>query len=244
MANEHWLDEIARELAAGLPRRGALRRLGGGLVGAVLALSGRGEALAVSRPHRSRCDDRCTSNQTCCPDGTCATLSSDPLNCGTCGRKCPTGAVCYRGSCCTQRGDTCGAGSRCCGSLHCLHVNGSPPFFNGGPTICIECGTLEAPCSLSQPCCPGARCTVLNGSGGVCVPDCGLESQYCNATKPCCAPLYTCNFEYGDSGYCVQDCRREGDLCGEAFGACCPERSLTCQMINGSVGICRALRHR
>src|SRR5262245_7152818 len=69
-------DALARDVADGLTRREAMRRLGVGLGTAVLASVGVA-APALAGPN-------CPKGQTNC-SGTCVNLSTDAKNCGACG---------------------------------------------------------------------------------------------------------------------------------------------------------------
>ena len=57
---EHQFDALAKSLAATVSRREAIRRLGGGLAGAVLASLGSGRAWSAPAPN-SHCEDFCRS---------------------------------------------------------------------------------------------------------------------------------------------------------------------------------------
>ncbi len=59
----------------------------------------------------------CPAGQTAC-DGLCFDLQADPLSCGTCLRRCPTGATCAAGACaCPAGGSVCGAAPGACFDL-------------------------------------------------------------------------------------------------------------------------------
>src|SRR6187551_2257169 len=98
-------DELARDLARGLSRREALRRVAGGLGCALLAALGlapRGEAQACA-PGQIRCA------------GLCVNPLTDPKNCGACGTGCNATHLCCNGLCKNPSNDpkNCGA----CGTV-------------------------------------------------------------------------------------------------------------------------------
>ena len=69
------------------------------------------------------CSGACATGRSCCGGG-CVNLQNDPLNCGTCGRRCE-GATpyCGDGTCqqppCDPQTELCAPGSVCCGSTCC-----------------------------------------------------------------------------------------------------------------------------
>ena len=92
---EHSLDELSRALAEGtIPRRKALRMVGGMLLGTALA-SIPGMAWAAPPEGRGRCpspeDRRCR--------GVCTNVVFDRFNCGRCGNVCAEGEGCCGGRC-------------------------------------------------------------------------------------------------------------------------------------------------
>jgi hypothetical protein len=90
----------------------------------------------------------------CCA-GHCANLQNDPLNCGTCGKKCDPGTYCGGGQCVTPPCQaTCGGAAQCCG------------------TTC--CATGEICCDTQGPVATGPACTApVNGTCPMgCAPLC------------------------------------------------------------------------
>jgi hypothetical protein len=170
-----------------------LRRLGGGVLGALLAPMFPG--LASAQPG-------CGPNLTRCPNRPgCVNLQSDPNNCGTCGTACPQGSSCRHGTC--QRGG-CPAGEVVCGAGCC---SGATPFCNTTTSTCVQCLT-NTNCAAGQTCC-----------GGQCLPACPVDSQ--GITQPrdpttcaCLCGTQTC----GSNQKC---CRGAGVLGGQSF-TCCP----------------------
>jgi hypothetical protein len=100
----------------------------------------------------------------CChsPSGyrvACADLSNDPLNCGTCGLVCPSGAPCVNGRCnglaaCGpgHAGSYCdldaGVSFLCCPGLGCIDTSNDP----------LNCGACNLSCGTGQTCDTGS-CT-------------------------------------------------------------------------------------
>src|SRR5690242_12439378 len=62
----HQFDELAKELAQGVSRREALRRVGGGLAGVVLASLGLVKAASASPVTRSSCLTQCGLQSNSC----------------------------------------------------------------------------------------------------------------------------------------------------------------------------------
>jgi len=93
---------------------------------------------------------------------TCATLQSDPNNCGSCGNVCP-GTTCVKGACTTQSQCTPGE-SRCCDANGC----GTDTSSNVPNTITAQvCGSDGAwhvdTCVACQPNGSNIRCSMCSG---------------------------------------------------------------------------------
>lgn len=158
-------DELAKDLARGVSRREALRRLGGGMAGAMLASLGVGRAWgqgnsdcahfcdSVYPPGRQRgeCKSDAAHGQGICQQcGPAAPPGHGPL-CGTFGNPvcCDSGQLCVNGLCnnvCTPGAFGCNGGSDC--------------FCNG---MTIEgfpfCHRLQS-CEGLQTCTPTLQCPV------------------------------------------------------------------------------------
>ncbi len=123
--NSQHVDEIARGLATRVPRRQALRGLGGGVLGAGLARLGIGEAAVACKPPGKKCD----KNKDCCgkkcrgnKKRTCRCLKHGAACAGLGGSECCSG-VCILEiagesvTCCVSHNDPCDKDSDCCRSL-------------------------------------------------------------------------------------------------------------------------------
>jgi hypothetical protein len=132
----HQFDELAKALAQGVPRREALRRIGTGLVGALLASVGLGEAWGQSGnnctnlcrqippgPNRGRCLRNC---QECGGDVTrvCRTAFGNTICC-------PPHYICCDGVCVDKTApENCGGcGNRCAADEVCRAApTGGQPY--------------------------------------------------------------------------------------------------------------------
>jgi hypothetical protein len=112
-------------------------------------------------------DDDCDGDQTCCPDGRCANLQTDAVNCGACGATCPVNETCSAGTCrcgagpsaapdtCCDGGSWCGVGDNFFDPVTCEFF----PLCANSATLCV--GSAGEAC---QTCCPaGTRCELLSG---------------------------------------------------------------------------------
>ena len=220
---ENLCDEFSMSLAASVPRRESLRRMGAVIAGMLLDPWGLGTAWAAGqdpcKTFCSRCRNKTQQNQclaacracsgntgrlgggcgsyVCCQaaacNGVCSDLQSDP-NCGACGNDC------------SDLGET------CCGN-YCADL--ANDFDN--------CGSCGARCASPTPfeygACVDGACvySCVEGAivcGGICTPvssdpdNCGTCGNVCPESAPFC-----------DQGVCmVNDCVPPfGMMCG---GAC------------------------
>ena len=199
-------DELTKVLATGpVPRRKALRWMGGALVGAVLA-SVPGVAWAACPEGQTRCGDRCVnlqtnerhcgscsnrcrSTQTCCK-GRCVNLQRNERHCGSCFNRCAEGQECVGGVC---QGGCPPEKTLTAGNCNCAFTCGdqfpSPSTCHEQPDcLCYEttegsgfCGSAGAPfcdltCSSSSDCPSGSKCVVNT---------CCVEPRVC--ATPCLA---------------------------------------------------------
>jgi hypothetical protein len=127
-------DQLAQELAGGLSRRQALRRLGGGLLGAAVAAVGLGLGKASAagvgigeacvdccngispRPEPfGRCVSDCVHNGGICGATCVAQGSACSQNSDCCFGVCPDSRVCA----CVPADETCASDAECCLGLTC-----------------------------------------------------------------------------------------------------------------------------
>ena len=181
-------DELAKTLAIakGMPRRDALRLIGGGLAGGVLAAFGVGKALGQGNspcahfcvetfppgPDRGKCvSDAAHHTGICFECGPAAPEGHPPL----CGQVCcAAGQVCQDGTCVTP--NVCTTGFTCGGALTSCNDNCGFCFDTTEGHACTAdffCGGAQT-CTTSQDCPSGQVCTLNTCCGNnVCGPLCG-----------------------------------------------------------------------
>jgi hypothetical protein len=103
----------------------------------------------------------CDAGLTACGDA-CLATSSDPLNCGSCGKKCDAGQVCSGGAC----GTTCATGLTNCGGA-CVSTDTSNSNCGGcgrrcgGGSVCVGGRCQDATVNPFCKTCPCPSCDVL-----------------------------------------------------------------------------------
>ena len=213
----HHFDEIAKALASGLTRRQALRRVGGGLAGAMLASLGLGKAWGATPKN---CADFCKNFVGINPGngnayGKCVSNCAHCVNSG--GIACGASACCKGGStssCCSgtcvdlSSGNNCGAcGNACLAGFSCC--SGMCVDLSSDKSNCGACGTV---------CDAGSSCV-----GGVCVKPpsncCTPANSWPNALTVC----GTCQDTSLGSGQTTSYCwtRKDGGtFCGANYDNC------------------------
>lgn len=227
-----FLDELVRTLATPMPRRRALRALGGALVTVAVPTALLPRSASGAGPRPARATQPCTIT---CPSHSpvpCLCKGPNPTfcyeTCGVAGSTCcclknaqgePTGAVnCPPGTRCGRPGEsncpcvnTCGL--RCCGTDE----------FCANPRQHLCCKEGERGCGLE--CCdPNEECRkvrVGTASNDICVKRCPHGQAWCGGDK-CCPPKWHCVNER--SGLCKR-CRRTEEECGKK---CCERRTSRC----------------
>ncbi len=150
-------------------------------VGGQVQCGGYCARLATDPLHCGQCDNHCASNQTCvagrcttsaAADGTpstgcpaprtqcgnyCTNLTGDPLHCGRCGNRCPTGQVCAAGRCAASENVAlpdavpaapCVSPAVSCGA-YCVNLTNDP----------LNCGRCATRCPAGRVCTAG-HCAV------------------------------------------------------------------------------------
>ena len=155
----NFLDDAARILASPMPRRRALRLLGGAIAGGILG------TLGARRAQAQTCNPPCTSGRVCCSwQGTNFCITAGDTCCGNT-QGCNSSQQC----CTTGTMPFCGnIGDICCGEHTCqrtstaYHVccgSGTSAFCSAtgqSNAIPICCGTNS--CNASQTCCASSTC--------------------------------------------------------------------------------------
>jgi hypothetical protein len=172
-------DALARELAQGLSRREALRRVCGGFAGAILASLGAGRAWGAPNPCASYCNSlrhpaqRKNCNNACkqCGDNVqnvCPALDSDKVACCNQGTGCCSGACTPLGTAqnCRGCGDTCPGVTVCVSAMAgCQCPSGTALC---GTTCCANTCCNGACCNAGEACLNGACTAASTCSGDAC----------------------------------------------------------------------------
>jgi hypothetical protein len=220
-----WIDNAARALARGQTRRQVLKKLGGGVLGALVAFAAGHDFLAEqAAASPSQAAARCSGGRTACGKD-CVDTRINLNHCGRCNNRCPAGTICRNGSCICPPGkakcgdrcvntkndeNNCGScGNRCGGGRSC--VNGTCRCPDKQTTCggqCVDtasnnshCGSCGNACSGGQVCvkgdcrCPGERTLC----GGQCVNTQGDENNCGACGNRCNADTQVCR-----GGRCVR----------------------------------------
>jgi hypothetical protein len=231
------LDDLARAVADGVPRRVVVGRIAAFMAAFVvgdpeLALGAK-KRCPKGRRH---CGDRCCKpgyvckkqhgkHHCVCPKphkvcgGRCVNPRTDERNCGRCGHRCAAGETCVAGTCTRQQQPT----------------GQQPPaptctdgIQNGNETD-VDCGgpTCQK-CAEGKRCATGTDCATGVCTGGVCVapaPACSADvcgAQHgcpaCALDKPCSGGA-DCASGHCSSGVCVA-CESAGNCPPAAAGSC------------------------
>jgi hypothetical protein len=187
----------------------------------------------------------CPSSQTDC-NGTCATLSADPINCGACGNACAAGDVCSNGTCQLS----CQAGLSACNGT-CTNLMTDNANCGGCGSACAvgdvcSNGACQLSCQASLTDCNGTCANLMsdNANCGACGSACDPGSVCSNGTcqLSCQASLTDCNdtcsnllSDDANCGACGSACD-PGNVCSS--GTC----QLSCQAgLNDCSGTCANL---
>jgi hypothetical protein len=174
MEHGHF-DDIARSTVDGATRRGLLRLLAGGALGAMTTRFGGAEEAAAKKKRKKK-GARCMSVRQACAGGRCC----GSLTCGDNG--CAGNAVCYQ-----NEGGACSGDCDCASDLLCSERKGD---------TCQNCSYPETPCTFTAECCLKDSICGYNGCvaeatccqweiGSICYDDCdcceelGCFGGYC-----------------------------------------------------------------
>jgi hypothetical protein len=155
----------------------------------------------------------CRPGQSDC-GGRCVDLTTDPANCGRCGRACAAGEVCNEGTC----SSTCSAGlANCAGA--CVELATDPEHCGDCATACARNENCTGGDCVCEPACDGRECGD-DGCGGSCgsCPD----GTVCSSAGRCLCEPACDGRECGDDG-CGGSC----GACGDGF-VCGPDGRCTC----------------
>lgn len=237
---DSFYDEFSKSLAASVPRRESLRRMGAVFAGAVFSQLGLGTAWGAKqdpcKTFCARCSNKTQQNQclaacqacngntarlagscggyVCCStascSGVCSDLRSDP-NCGACGNNCRAfGETCCGNYCADLANDVENCGK--CGT----RCNLTGPYEFGA---CVH-GACVYECVDGAVDCGDGACTYLGddpNNCGACGNVCAQPTPYCNlgVCGDCPPGGAICN------GVCI-DILWDGNNCGACGYTCQP----------------------
>jgi len=151
----------------------------------------------------------CPAGQELC-GSVCATIASDPKNCGACGKACGTGEVCAAGTCAVQ----CPTGQTLCGGK-CVSVETDRGNCGACGTACAE-GEVCSASKCATSCATGFLTCESGGDAGA---DSGLARYCANPKKDrenCGVCGKTCaSGEVCKDGTCALDCAAGQTACSD-----------------------------
>lgn len=245
---DRLFDELARSLARPVPRRSALRLLGGALVAAALPALRPSPARALAldddpcptcadRPGTLPCCVRLSATTARVAVGQCYSVAKEQCCVGASaydGK--PTAWICAKGQTCGADGERlclgCPTGQAACGSICC-----DEGAVCADPDLEYCCGPRETACrgGKTVSCCrPGERCCAgkccPSGSGACCKGTCCGPGQRCDRgrCKPCPAKERPCGSTCCGKGEtcCGSRCCEKGETCCD--GTCCAKGGTCC----------------
>jgi hypothetical protein len=175
---ENHFDELAKLLAGDMPRREALKRLGGLFVGAIAASLGL-QGRAWGRSPVADCIQTCCRGTTGRARAACNQACQQGLL-TSCGGVCCRASLCISGTCCLPPRVVCGKTAAtlvcCLGGFLCINGVCVPPTncSNGmkdGSETDVDCGGPICPrCPNFNRCLINSDCISGKCQNGICVP--------------------------------------------------------------------------
>ena len=213
----HRFDRLTRALGSGQSRRGMLKSLAGGAVGAALAVVGIGDAAAAIR--KRSVGNSCNYNSDCasglcvaesrtrkichcvsagdCPAAKDVCHSAACLPTGYCGFTVNVGAPCDDGNLCTT-GDVCQADGSCAGTaVVCTALD----ECHDAGTCDLASGTCSNPAKANGSACTGGICCNGTCTDDTTTSNCGSCGNVCPAGDTCTSG--TCVAGNGGAGTCL-----------------------------------------
>lgn len=183
--------------------------------------------------------------------GVCVDFTTDPANCGTCGRACAAGQVCAASQCSLPAGAPCtmpaplGGNDPVCGDMQCF------PAASPGGGVCTRDCANDASQSVEQSTCGGVGTTCLTGaipgegqpSASSCTASCDARGTT-PATGGCRAGMVCTGYWYVRGGVpdalgCAPFCTANehcptGTLCNARTGRCTADGVVATRPPDGS----------
>jgi len=202
-----FFDEAARILATPMPRRRAMRLLGGAFAAAIVGTAARANAATCTPPTYS-CGNG-NANSICCPPNTCCAKRGNSAAC------CQTGqCVCENGTCASSTGGNCPSGCALCPPGLAQGGGSNTAYLAAVPAGAAVVGAT-IPAAAKQ---PGANCATGEFS-------CGN-----NASSALCCPTGACCAKSGKKAACCVkgQCVCGNGTCAVATNGTCPKGCKTC----------------